>query len=95
MTGGIGRKRLTDFYRDHFIWQNPDDIKLNLVSRTIGVDRIVDEFISCFTHDKEIDWLYDDPIFLIAILMTGADIVQDSRHPANRPLSADSDPRSS
>lgn len=57
MTGGIGRKRLTDFYRNHFIWNNPDDTALELISRTVGVDRIVDEFIFVFTHTKEIDWL--------------------------------------
>lgn len=57
MTGGIGRSRLTEFYRDHFIWNNPDDTALELISRTIGVDRIVDEFIFIFTHTKEIDWL--------------------------------------
>lgn len=57
MTGGIGRKRLTDFYRYHFIWNNPDDTVLELVSRTIGIDRVVDEFVFTFTHNKEIDWL--------------------------------------
>lgn len=57
MTGGIGRKQLTNFYRNHFIFSNPDSIKMNLVSRTLGVDRIVDEFIFIFNHDKEVDWL--------------------------------------
>ncbi|SPO02310.1 related to dienelactone hydrolase and related enzymes [Cephalotrichum gorgonifer] len=57
MTGGIGRERLTNFYRHHFIWSNPDDSALELVSRTIGVDRIVDEFIFTFTHSKEVDWM--------------------------------------
>jgi carboxymethylenebutenolidase len=27
------------------------------LSRTIGADRMVDEFILNFTHDREIDWL--------------------------------------
>jgi carboxymethylenebutenolidase len=57
MTGGVGRKQLTNFYTRHFIWNNPDDTVLDLVSRTIGIDRIVDEFIFTFTHDKVIDWL--------------------------------------
>ncbi|KAF7552889.1 hypothetical protein G7046_g7275 [Stylonectria norvegica] len=57
MTGGIGRSRLMDFYRHHFIWNNPDDTSLDLVSRTIGIDRVVDEFIFSFTHNKEVDWL--------------------------------------
>ncbi|EXJ89904.1 carboxymethylenebutenolidase [Capronia epimyces CBS 606.96] len=57
MTGGIGRERLTNFYRYHFIFNNPDDTELVTVSRTIGIDRICDEFIFKFTHDREIDWL--------------------------------------
>jgi carboxymethylenebutenolidase len=57
MTGGIGRKALTNFYHDHFIFNNPKDTQLELVSRTVGVDRVIDEFIFCFTHDKVIDWL--------------------------------------
>ncbi|WEW60158.1 nuclear transport factor 2 family protein [Emydomyces testavorans] len=57
MTGGIGRDRLSNFYRYHFIWNNPKDTKLELTSRTVGVDRVIDEFIFCFTHDEQIDWL--------------------------------------
>ncbi|CAG8947185.1 unnamed protein product [Penicillium salamii] len=57
LTGGIGRERLTEFYRDHFIFKNPANTTNQLVSRTIGVDRVVDEFIMTLTHDCEIDWL--------------------------------------
>ncbi|KAL2811094.1 hypothetical protein BJX63DRAFT_433654 [Aspergillus granulosus] len=57
LTGGIGREKLTDFYRHHFIFNNPDDTNLELISRTIGVDRVVDEFIYSFTHTKEVDWI--------------------------------------
>ncbi|KAJ5559706.1 hypothetical protein N7513_002105 [Penicillium frequentans] len=57
LTGGIGRKELSEFYRDHFIWKNPKNTTLELISRTIGIDRIVDEFIFKFTHDTEVDWL--------------------------------------
>jgi carboxymethylenebutenolidase len=57
MTGGIGRAALTAFYRDHFIFNNPPDTKLELISRTVGVDRVIDEFIFCFTHTSTIDWL--------------------------------------
>ncbi|KAG9235173.1 carboxymethylenebutenolidase [Amylocarpus encephaloides] len=57
MTGGIGRKRLTNFYRHHFIFSNPEDTELELVSRTVGIDRIVDEFVFCFTHNRQIDWI--------------------------------------
>ncbi|KAF4629303.1 hypothetical protein G7Y89_g8846 [Cudoniella acicularis] len=57
MTGGIGRERLTNFYRYHFIFSNPEDTDLELVSRTVGIDRVVDEFVFCFTHTKAIDWI--------------------------------------
>lgn len=57
MTGGIGRENLTAFYRDHFIFSNPQDAELELISRTTGVDRVVDEFIYKCTHDRVVDWL--------------------------------------
>ncbi|KAJ5652993.1 NTF2-like protein, partial [Penicillium longicatenatum] len=57
LTGGIGREALTDFYRNHFIWSNPEDTGMELNSRTIGIDRVVDEFIYRFTHTKEVDWI--------------------------------------
>ncbi|PQE30157.1 carboxymethylenebutenolidase protein [Rutstroemia sp. NJR-2017a WRK4] len=57
ITGGIGRKALTAFYTDHFVFNNPEDTKLELVSRTVGTDRVIDEFIFSFTHDRVIDWL--------------------------------------
>ncbi|KAF7331764.1 hypothetical protein MKEN_00056300 [Mycena kentingensis (nom. inval.)] len=57
LTGGIGRKQLTAFYRDHFIFSNPADTALQTISRTVGSDRVVDEFIFHCTHDKQIDWL--------------------------------------
>ncbi|KAK0207866.1 hypothetical protein DFS33DRAFT_1467845 [Desarmillaria ectypa] len=57
MTGGIGRQDLATFYRDHFIFANPADTELETVSRTVGPDRIVEEFIFKCTHDKTIDWL--------------------------------------
>lgn len=57
LTGGIGRKSLTEFYAQHFIFNNPEDTALELVSRTVGVDRVIDEFVFSFTHDREIDWL--------------------------------------
>jgi carboxymethylenebutenolidase len=31
--------------------------RLTPVSRTIGVDLVVDEMVFCFTHTKEIDWM--------------------------------------
>ncbi|KAI1290570.1 hypothetical protein F5Y03DRAFT_388769 [Xylaria venustula] len=57
LTGGMGRDALTKFYRERFIFRNPEDAALELVSRTVGVDRVVDEFVCSLTHDRVVDWL--------------------------------------
>jgi len=57
MTGGFGYADLLRFYKYHFIPTTPPDCKMTAISRTIGVDRLVDEFIFSFTHTNEIDWL--------------------------------------
>lgn len=61
LTGGVGRSSLTTFYRNNFIFNNSADTDLELVSRTIGIDRVIDEFIFKFTHDRELDWLCVHP----------------------------------
>ena len=57
MTGGVGFEQLSRFYKYHFVDANPADTKLIPISRTIGTDRLVDEMLFCFTHDREIDWM--------------------------------------
>ena len=57
MTGGYGKKALDDFYSTHFIPRMPADVELTPISRTVGKDRLVDEFIFKFTHDMEMDWM--------------------------------------
>ncbi|MCY4239773.1 MAG: dienelactone hydrolase family protein [Rhodospirillaceae bacterium] len=57
MTGGVGHNDLRRFYKNHFVNSNPDDTALIPVSRTVGPDRLVDEMIFEFTHDREIDWM--------------------------------------
>jgi carboxymethylenebutenolidase len=57
MTGGVGQRELYRFYKNHFIPKLPKDTKIVPISRTIGADRVVDEFTLCFTHDCEIDFL--------------------------------------
>jgi carboxymethylenebutenolidase len=57
MTGGVGYEQLKHFYACHFIPVNPPDFQLTLISRTVGTDALVDEFIVKFTHSTEIDWM--------------------------------------
>jgi carboxymethylenebutenolidase len=55
ITGGNGTEGVRDFYRDHFIGQWPDDTETRQVSRTVGEDRVVDELVMTFTHDRQLD----------------------------------------
>ncbi len=57
MTGGVGHDALKQFYTNHFIGANPPDFTMVPVSRTVGIDRIVDEFIVKFTHTTQVDWM--------------------------------------
>jgi carboxymethylenebutenolidase len=57
MTGGVGHDQLKRFYTYHFIPVNPPDFRLTPISRTVGTDTIVDEFIVHFTHTTHIDWM--------------------------------------
>ncbi|HXQ70458.1 MAG TPA: dienelactone hydrolase family protein [Pyrinomonadaceae bacterium] len=57
MTGGVGHDELREFYSEHFIPQMPPDTSMTPVSRTIGVDRIVDEMVFEFTHTSKMDWM--------------------------------------
>ncbi|KAF2088457.1 carboxymethylenebutenolidase [Saccharata proteae CBS 121410] len=56
-TGGIGRGDLYRFYRDFFMPSNPTAMNLKLVSRTMGVDRVVDEMVISFRHAQEVPWM--------------------------------------
>ncbi|TFA98385.1 hypothetical protein CCMA1212_009887 [Trichoderma ghanense] len=55
LTGGIGADELQEFYSQYF--GNPKSLKLTLVSRTIGADRIVDEIHIRFKHTQEMPWI--------------------------------------
>jgi carboxymethylenebutenolidase len=56
LTGGVGRKEVQAFYAQHFIPKLPADTETELVTRTVGADRIVDELIFKFTHTTEMDF---------------------------------------
>jgi len=57
MTGGSGVKQLEHFYGHYFIPQMPADVTMVPVARTIGTERIVDEFVFRCTHSERMDWL--------------------------------------
>lgn len=57
LTGGVGYDNLYRFYKDYFIPKNPPSMKMTLVSRTVGSDRIVDEMVAKFRHTCEIPFM--------------------------------------
>ena len=57
LTGGLGRPQLEHFYGRYFIPGMPPDVELVPISRTVGYDRIVDEFVFRCTHTVRMDWL--------------------------------------
>ena len=57
MTGGRGHDEMVKFYGEHFIPKMPADTTLRLLARTVGKDRLIDEFVFSFTHDIEMDWM--------------------------------------
>lgn len=57
LEGGVGRKKLEEFYREFFIPSLVEDFEIRLVSRTVGVDRVVDEMFVSFTHTDDVDWI--------------------------------------
>jgi carboxymethylenebutenolidase len=57
MTGGRGTAEMIEFYGKHFIPKMPADTALRLLTRTVGNDRVIDEFVFSFTHDIVMDWM--------------------------------------
>ncbi|KAJ9211451.1 hypothetical protein DTO166G4_6965 [Paecilomyces variotii] len=57
LTGGNGAQHLRHFYENHFLQNKPPSMRLRLISRTIGADRIVDELYTTFEHTQEMPWM--------------------------------------
>jgi carboxymethylenebutenolidase len=58
MVGGVGRDGVRAFYRDHLVGKFlPPDAKITNVSRTVGLDQVVEEFVISFTHTTPMDFL--------------------------------------
>jgi hypothetical protein len=49
LAGGTGHAEVERFYRDHFVGHWPDDVQVQPLSRTVGVNRVVDELVVSFT----------------------------------------------
>ncbi|KAI1977519.1 hypothetical protein LOZ53_001542 [Ophidiomyces ophidiicola] len=57
MTGGIGSDDLRHFYSEYFIPRNPSSLDIQLISRTMGIDHVVDELYLSFRHTQEMPWI--------------------------------------
>lgn len=57
LSGGIGTQALRRFYEQYFLGKLPPSMRIRLLSRTTGADRIVDELYISFQHTQEIPWM--------------------------------------
>jgi carboxymethylenebutenolidase len=57
LTGGVGPRQLENYYSRYFIPGQPPDLEIVPISRTVGQDRIVDEFVYRCTHSLPMEWL--------------------------------------
>jgi carboxymethylenebutenolidase len=57
LTGAAGGEAVRRFYSRDFIGQTPEDSALRPIARTVAADRVIDEFVFEFTHDREVPFL--------------------------------------
>ncbi len=57
LTGAAGGQAVRGFYSTQFIGQTPADAVLHPIARTVSADRVVDEFVLEFTHDREVPFM--------------------------------------
>ena len=69
LAGGTGRNEVEHFYREYFVGHWPGDVEVKSVSRTVGMERVVDELIVSFTHDQEMK------VYLPGVAPTGRKVV--------------------
>ncbi|KAL4778985.1 hypothetical protein BJX76DRAFT_365689 [Aspergillus varians] len=55
--GGSSPPEIASFYSSQFVPSGPPSQHIRLLSRTTGVDRVVDELMLTFEHTEEIPWL--------------------------------------
>lgn len=57
LAGASGGEAVRRFYSAEFIGQTPADATLRPIARTVTRERVVDEFVLEFTHDREIPFM--------------------------------------
>ena len=57
LTGASGGQDVRRFYSTEFVGQTPADAVLVPIARTVSADRVIDEFVLEFTHDREVPFM--------------------------------------
>src|ERR1700722_3975619 len=57
LQGGVGANALRRFYQEDFLQAKPPSMRLRLLSRTIGADRVADELYIIFDHTQVMPWI--------------------------------------
>jgi len=57
LTGGSGAAEVRGFYERHFVGKWPTDTQVSQISRTVGIDQVVDELLLRFTHDTSLAFM--------------------------------------
>jgi carboxymethylenebutenolidase len=57
LTGGNGAREVRRFYERHFVGKWPATTKVSQISRTVGIDQVVDELLLRFTHDAPLAFM--------------------------------------
>ncbi|HEY7563036.1 MAG TPA: nuclear transport factor 2 family protein [Gaiellaceae bacterium] len=57
LTGAAGGEGVRGFYSTQFVGQTPADATLHPIARTVSADRVIDEFVLEFTHDREVPFM--------------------------------------
>jgi carboxymethylenebutenolidase len=55
--GGVGRSGVHEFYANHFLPSIPPDFELQSLSQSFSDDRMVEEFVTRFTHTLDMGWM--------------------------------------
>ena len=57
LTGAAGGEAVRRFYASELIGRTPDDAVLRPIACTVAADRVIDEFVLDFTHDREMPFM--------------------------------------
>ena len=57
LTGATGGDAVRRFYSTQFVGQTPADAVLHPIARSVSTDRVIDEFVLEFTHDREVPFM--------------------------------------